>query len=115
MIKSGSKRIAGSFGHLGNGRAGVGSERERGVSRAATIISRTPAARCRGWSTTHPELLPELKARGKTVLVISHDDRFYEVGDSIVKLDYGKIVYDQPVVPALAETSVQFSSKAVAS
>lgn len=47
--------------------------------------------------------------------MISHDDRFYEVGDSIVKLDYGKIVYDQPVVPALAETSVQFSSKAVAS
>src|SRR4030095_11623209 len=30
------------------------------------------------------ELLPELKARGKTVLVISHDDRFYEVGDRII-------------------------------
>jgi putative ATP-binding cassette transporter len=62
------------------------------------------------------ELLPELKARGKTVLVISHDDRFYEVGDRIIKLDYGKIVYDQPVVPALSEpTPVQFSSKAIAS
>jgi putative ATP-binding cassette transporter len=61
------------------------------------------------------ELLPELKARGKTVLVISHDDRFYEVGDRIVKLDYGKIVYDQPAIPALTETSLQFSSKAVAS
>ncbi|HEY5885648.1 MAG TPA: cyclic peptide export ABC transporter, partial [Pyrinomonadaceae bacterium] len=61
------------------------------------------------------ELLPELKARGKTVLVISHDDRFYEVGDRIIKLDYGKIVYDQPVVPALTQPSVQFSSKAVAS
>lgn len=61
------------------------------------------------------ELLPELKARGKTVLVISHDDRFYEVGDRIIKLDYGKIVYDQPVVPALTGTSVQFSSKAIAS
>jgi putative ATP-binding cassette transporter len=61
------------------------------------------------------ELLPELKARGKTVLVISHDDRFYEVGDRIIKLDYGKIVHDQPVLPALTETSVQFSSKAVAS
>ncbi len=61
------------------------------------------------------ELLPELKAQGKTVLVISHDDRFYEVGDRIIKLDYGKIVHDQPVVPELTETSVQFSSKAVAS
>ncbi|HVF42744.1 MAG TPA: cyclic peptide export ABC transporter [Pyrinomonadaceae bacterium] len=39
-------------------------------------------------------LLPELKARGKTVLVISHDDRFYEVGDRVVKLEYGKVVYD---------------------
>jgi len=43
------------------------------------------------------QLLPELKARGKTVLVISHDDRYYEVGDRIVKLDYGKLIYDQPV------------------
>jgi putative pyoverdin transport system ATP-binding/permease protein len=46
------------------------------------------------------DLLPELKARGKTVLVISHDDLFYEVGDRIIKLDYGKIVYDQVVAPA---------------
>ncbi|HET6978735.1 MAG TPA: cyclic peptide export ABC transporter [Pyrinomonadaceae bacterium] len=59
------------------------------------------------------ELLPELKARGKTVLVISHDDRFYEVGDRIIKLDYGKIIHDQPVAPALTETAVQFSTKAV--
>jgi putative ATP-binding cassette transporter len=56
------------------------------------------------------ELLPELKAQGKTVLVISHDDRFYEVGDRIIKLEYGKIVYDQPVVPALAEPAVQVAS-----
>lgn len=61
------------------------------------------------------ELLPELKARGKTVLVISHDDRFYEVGDRIIKLDYGKVVYDQPVEAALAESALQFSGKAIAS
>jgi putative ATP-binding cassette transporter len=40
-------------------------------------------------------LLPELKARGKTVLVISHDDRYYYVADRIVKLDYGKVEYDR--------------------
>lgn len=45
------------------------------------------------------ELLPELKARGKTVLVISHDDQFYEVGDRIIKLEYGKIIDDQAVMP----------------
>jgi putative ATP-binding cassette transporter len=41
------------------------------------------------------EILPELKARGKLVLVISHDDRYYLLGDRILKLDYGKIEYDQ--------------------
>jgi putative pyoverdin transport system ATP-binding/permease protein len=43
------------------------------------------------------QLLPELKAKGKTVLVISHDDRYYHVADHIIKLEYGKIDYDQNV------------------
>jgi putative pyoverdin transport system ATP-binding/permease protein len=43
------------------------------------------------------QILPELKARGKTVLVISHDDAFYNVADRVFKLDYGKIVYDESV------------------
>ncbi len=36
-------------------------------------------------------LLPDLKARGKTVVVISHDDRYYHLGDRIIRLEYGKI------------------------
>ena len=40
-------------------------------------------------------LLPELKARGKTVIVISHDDKYYHLADRIVKLDYGQLVYDK--------------------
>ncbi len=40
------------------------------------------------------QLLPELRARNKTVIVISHDDHYYGVADRIVKLDYGKIEYD---------------------
>ena len=43
------------------------------------------------------QLLPELKAKGKTVLVISHDDRYYSLGDRIIKLDYGKIDDDHAV------------------
>lgn len=39
-------------------------------------------------------LLPELKARGKMILVISHDDRYFGVADRIVKLEQGKIVQD---------------------
>ena len=41
------------------------------------------------------ELLPALKARGKTVLVISHDDRYYHMADRIIKLDYGQIQTDK--------------------
>ncbi|HET6762466.1 MAG TPA: cyclic peptide export ABC transporter [Longimicrobiaceae bacterium] len=39
-------------------------------------------------------LLPELKARGKTVLVISHDDQYYGVADRIVRVADGVIQYD---------------------
>ncbi|MCA1636301.1 MAG: cyclic peptide export ABC transporter, partial [Acidobacteria bacterium] len=53
------------------------------------------------------QLLPELKAKGKTVIVISHDDRYYHVADRIVKLDYGKIVSDTPVAaPRFAPTDL---------
>jgi len=45
------------------------------------------------------QLLPELKARGKTVIVISHDDHYYKVADRIIKLDYGKIEYDSTAAP----------------
>lgn len=39
----------------------------------------------------YTQLLPELKQRGKTVLVISHDDRYFSLADRIIKLDYGQI------------------------
>jgi putative ATP-binding cassette transporter len=45
----------------------------------------------------YTQILPALKARGKTVLVISHDDRFFHLADRVLKLDYGKLVHD-PVV-----------------
>ena len=48
-------------------------------------------------------LLPELKARGKGVLVISHDDRYFGVADRILKLEDGRLtdeseVHRQPAV-----------------
>jgi putative ATP-binding cassette transporter len=39
-------------------------------------------------------ILPDLQQRGKTIFVISHDDRYYNLADRILKLDYGKVVYD---------------------
>jgi len=38
------------------------------------------------------ELLPELRARGKGVIVVTHDDRYFHVGDRVLKLEEGKIV-----------------------
>jgi putative pyoverdin transport system ATP-binding/permease protein len=40
------------------------------------------------------QLLPELKRRGKTVFIVSHDDSYYAVADRIVKLDYGQVNYE---------------------
>jgi putative ATP-binding cassette transporter len=45
-------------------------------------------------------LLPQLRDRGKTVVVISHDERFFHVGDRVVCLDCGKVVEDRPLVAA---------------
>lgn len=37
-------------------------------------------------------LLPALKAKGKTVLVITHDDRYFHLADRCIKLDFGQVV-----------------------
>ncbi|WP_428240815.1 cyclic peptide export ABC transporter [Gynuella sp.] len=37
------------------------------------------------------EILPELKAAGKTVIAITHDDRYFDAADRLYKLEQGKI------------------------
>jgi putative pyoverdin transport system ATP-binding/permease protein len=49
--------------------------------------------------TFYYDLLPALKARGKTVLVITHDDRFYHLPDRVIKLDYGQVQSDKTAGP----------------
>lgn len=39
----------------------------------------------------YERLLPELRARGKTVLVISHDDRYFHIADRCVELEAGQL------------------------
>lgn len=41
-------------------------------------------------------LLPQLKAKGKTVLVITHDDRYFDLADRLVKLDGGQLSGSAP-------------------
>jgi len=38
------------------------------------------------------ELLPELRAKGKAVLVISHDDRYFHLADRLVRMENGQVM-----------------------
>jgi len=40
----------------------------------------------------YTKLLPDLKARGKCVVVVSHDDRYFEVADRIIRMESGRVV-----------------------
>ena len=40
----------------------------------------------------YTEILTGLARRGKTVIVITHDDRYFHCADQIVKLDFGQLV-----------------------
>jgi putative ATP-binding cassette transporter len=39
----------------------------------------------------YEELLPSLKQRGKAVIAVSHDDRYFRCADRVVTMEYGKI------------------------
>jgi putative ATP-binding cassette transporter len=39
----------------------------------------------------YKELLPELKRRGKTVIAISHDDRYFHCADQVITMELGQI------------------------
>lgn len=44
----------------------------------------------------YTELLPELRARGHLLVVISHDDRYFHLADRVVRMDAGRIAAPQP-------------------
>jgi putative ATP-binding cassette transporter len=43
------------------------------------------------------QILPALQAKGKTVIVITHDDRYFDLADRLVKLEYGQVVENRQV------------------
>lgn len=40
-------------------------------------------------------ILPGLKARGKTVIAVTHDDRFWHLADRVVRLDLGQVQWER--------------------
>ncbi|EPF66960.1 cyclic peptide export ABC transporter [Pseudomonas syringae] len=42
----------------------------------------------------YEELLPDLKRRGKTILIITHDDQYFQLADRIIKLVDGQVFSD---------------------
>ena len=36
-------------------------------------------------------LLPELKAKGKCIIAVTHDDKYFNLGDKIIRMELGKI------------------------
>jgi putative pyoverdin transport system ATP-binding/permease protein len=46
----------------------------------------------------YTELLPDLKSQGKTLIVVSHDDRYFHLADRIIRLDRGKMAEERPTI-----------------
>lgn len=63
----------------------------------------------------YTELLPELRAKGHLLVVISHDDRYFHLADQVVRMHAGRIVHQpaprqSPFVPA-AESGADFETE----
>jgi len=45
------------------------------------------------------DLLMEMKAAGKIIIAITHDDHYFDIADQIIKLDMGRIDQDVSILP----------------
>jgi putative ATP-binding cassette transporter len=44
----------------------------------------------------YTRVLPQMKARGKTIVAVSHDERFWHVADRVVRIDLGALLWETP-------------------
>ena len=40
----------------------------------------------------YTELLPALKAQGRTIIAISHDDRYFHIADRHIRMQGGRVI-----------------------
>ena len=43
------------------------------------------------------KLLPELRAAGKALLVISHDENYFDIADRVIRLQDGRLLEESPL------------------
>lgn len=55
----------------------------------------------------YTQILPDLKAKGKTVLVISHDDQYFHIADRYIRMDGGKATMSNDIPNLFAETGTE--------
>jgi len=53
----------------------------------------------------YAHILPALRADGKLVIVISHDDRYYSIADRLIKMEEGRVVCDEHIALTTAASS----------
>ena len=61
----------------------------------------------------YTELLPELRARGHLLVVISHDDRYFHLADRIVRMEAGRMVLPQDGAQPVAASPAGLASQGV--
>lgn len=49
------------------------------------------------------ELLPALKTRGRTVIAVTHDDRYFHVADQVIRLEAGRMLPPAVTPPACGD------------
>ncbi|MBW7453339.1 cyclic peptide export ABC transporter [Paenibacillus sepulcri] len=55
----------------------------------------------------YTELLPQFKSKGKCVIAITHDDRYFHMADKLIKMERGEIVEEQQMNHTLAGSAAQ--------
>lgn len=55
----------------------------------------------------YTKLIPEMKAMGKVIIAITHDDHYFNVADRVVKMDLGQIESDNYTEESAASTEMQ--------
>lgn len=48
-------------------------------------------------------LLPELKSKGKTIIAVTHDERYFHIADRLITFSYGQISHEGPYDPETCE------------